>query len=364
MSTDSPAPTGGVLSRLWTGSPLLRRLTKLSSGALAVIGVVSAIIGYATSGTNFFVRVDDYLRGRSETRSLIAAADERLQYSDYEEAWRANTKARQLSPRSEEAAAQQARIAMKWLEDVRLSSAAGPQKFSQIVDPLKTALVERLAETHGRERADIRAHIGWANFLRRHEGFTDARIAEEFDEALSEDPANMYGHVMRGFWTLWEGRPVDEARTDLEIALRSDVDPEFADRMVMAALTSRTTDEFIAGAIEFANRIRAAGRNIGDHDKGQILWYYYISLDSSAILNAIAKAASPQDQILTLAWLKQANTSVLDKRVAIYFTAYFHEVQSETEEASRLYDEVVQTSQGNGDRLAGFARARVAKMKR
>src|SRR5207245_6506581 len=158
------------------------------------------------------------------------------------EAWRANTKARQLSPRSEQAAAQQARIAMKWLEDVS-PSAAGSQKFSHLVDPLKTALVERLAETHGRERADLRAHIGCASFLRQNEGFTGARIAEEFDEALKEDPENMYGHLMRGFWTLWDGRPVDEARADLEIALRSDVDPAFTDRMVMAALTSRTTDE-------------------------------------------------------------------------------------------------------------------------
>jgi hypothetical protein len=364
VSTDSPAPLGGVLSRLWARSPLLRRLTKLFSGTLAVIGVVSAIIGYATSGTNFFLRVDDYLRGRSETRDLIAAADERLRYSDYEEAWRANTKARQLSPRSEEAAVQQARIAMKWLEDVRLSSAAGPQTFSQVVDPLKSALVERLAETRGRDRADIHAHIGWANFLRYRDGLKATGVAEEFDEALREDPENMYGHLMRGFWILWNGRPIDDARADLELALRSDVDPAFADGMVMSALINITTDEYMAGAIEFANQIRKTGRNIENDDKRRVLWYYSISLDSPELLNGISKIASAQDHVLTLAWLKKADLSLFDQRVVTYFTAYFLELDSKTEEASRLYAELVQPSRNGEDRLTGFARARLTKMKR
>jgi hypothetical protein len=55
--------------------------------------------------------------------SLINVANERLAQADYEAAGHANTKARELAPRNSAAVQQQACIAMKWLEHVRLSSA-------------------------------------------------------------------------------------------------------------------------------------------------------------------------------------------------------------------------------------------------
>jgi hypothetical protein len=72
-------------------------------------------------------------------------------------------------------------------------------------------LVERLATTHGREKADLHAHIGWANFLRYRDGRPKTDIGEEFDAAIRED--NLNGHVMRGFWNLWEGGPIEAAST-------------------------------------------------------------------------------------------------------------------------------------------------------
>jgi hypothetical protein len=68
-----------------------------------------------------------------------------------------------------------------------------------VVDPLKSALVRR-PSTHGRERADLHAHIGWSNFLRYRDGRPKTYIGEEFDTAIREDPDNLYGHAMRGFW--------------------------------------------------------------------------------------------------------------------------------------------------------------------
>ena len=150
----------------------------------------------------------------------------------------------------------------------------GPQPFfHDVVDPLKSALVRRLPDTYGREKADLHAHIGWANFLRYRDGFPRTDIGEEFDIAIREDPDNFYGHVMRGFWTLWEGGPVDAARSDLDLALHNSTDPSFSDGMIMSGLTNNTSDDSLAAAVEYAEKIRLAGRNIDDDMKRRLVGY-------------------------------------------------------------------------------------------
>jgi hypothetical protein len=320
------------------------RLAKFITAAIATLGIVSATIGYITNGAHFFTQVSDYFQGQSELHQQIATADDRLAHRDFEAAWAANAKALLLSPRDAAAGAQQARIAMKWLEDVHLSSAAGPKTFSEVVDPLKAALIARLPGTHRRENADMRAHIGWANFLRYRDGRPQTDIAEEFDAAIAEDKDNLYGHVMRGFWILWNGN-IDKARPDLAVAMKSDIDPAYSDGLIMAALTNKTTDDFQAAAVEYADAIRLAGRNIDDHAKGQLLWYYSMWLRDANLLGRFAKTLPPSEQIVFLDWLKQGEVGTFNKRIADYFIAHFSELDGKRDEAIRLYTELVNTSE-------------------
>ena len=252
---------------------------------------------------------------------------------------------------------------MNWLENVRLSSEAGPKTFSEVADPLKTALIERLAEAQGREKADIHAHIGWANFLRYRDGISGSRIAEEFDAAINEDPDNMYGHVMRAFWMLWNGGPIDDARADLETALRSDVDPAYTDEMVLAALTNITTDEFMVASIEFASKIRKAGRNIEDHYKGLFLWYYSLALRDKGLLEKISNAIPLSERVATLEWLRQANINEYEKRTATYFMAYYLEIDGKTDNALRLYNDLVSSSPDKNEDLTRLARVHIGRIR-
>jgi hypothetical protein len=242
------------------------------------------------------------------------------------------------------------------------SAADGPKTFSQVVDPLKSALVERLAGTQGREKADIHAHIGWANFLRYRDGYPDMDIAKEFDAAIGEDPDNLYGHVMRGFWILWNGGPIDKARGDFEIALRSTTDPAFSDNMIMASLLNITTDDFMAGAIEYADTIRRAGRDIDNHAKRTLIGYYYFCLHDTKLLTTIGKALPAAEQMFVLAWLKDSNISADNKRIATYFMAYFAEKDGKREEALHLYGDLVSTSPGKSERITGLAEAAVKRL--
>jgi hypothetical protein len=340
------------------------RLVKFVTAAIAALGIVSATIGYITNGAHFFTQISDYFQGRSELHALIDTAAERLAHRDFEAAWSANGKALQLSPRDAAAGAQQARIAMKWLEDVHLSSAAGPKTFSDVADPLKAALIQRLPRTHGRESADMRAHIGWANFLRYRDGRPQTDIAEEFDAAIAEDPDNLYGHAMRGFWILWNGN-IDKARPDLAIAMKSDVDPVYSDGLIMAALTNKTTDDFQAATIEYADAIRLAGRNIDDHTKGQLLWYYSMGLHDTNLLAKFAKILPPSEQLVFLDWLKQGEATSYNKRIADYFIAHFSELDGKRDEAIRLYTDVVNTSEDKrNDNLAIAAAAELKRLQK
>jgi tetratricopeptide (TPR) repeat protein len=364
VRTDDPTPDEGIPGQRAERWRRIRHLAKSISAIIAAIGIASAGIGYITSGVQFFSRIAEYFEGQSEVRSLIATGEERLTRTDFEAAWTANAKARQLAPRNAAAAAQQAQIAMKWLENVRLSSAGGPKSFGEVVDPLKVALIERLAGARGREKADIQAHIGWANFLRYRDGRPKADIVEEFDAAINEDPDNLYGHVMRGFWILWDGGAIDKARGDFDVALRSSTDPAYSDMLIMSALTNSQADDSIAAAIEYADTIRQAGRNIDDPTKSTLIWYYSICLRSKNLLETISRKLPASEQALFLEWLKQANIALHDKRVATYFMAYFAENDGKREEALQLYNDVVRTSPDKGEDITRLAQGAVNRLQK
>jgi hypothetical protein len=364
LGTDGPKEAGNVSAKHAGPWGRIRRWAKSIAAIIAAVGVISAGVGYITSGVEFFSSISDYFRDQSEVRSLITAADERLARADFEAAWLTNAKARQLAPRNTTAAEQQARVAMTWLRSMYVAIPVSAQRVNETVDPLKSALIERLGDTRGREKANLYAHIGWANFLRYRAGRPQADIVEEFDAAIREDADNPYAHAMRGFWILSSGGPIDRARGDLDAALRSGVDPAHTDLLVTKGLLSNTSDAFMLGAIEYADRIRKAGRNIDDSTKKQLLWYYSISLRDRDLLAGINTTVPVAEQSSFLDWLRQANVEASDKRVATYFMAFFAERGGKTEDALRLYRELITTSRGAGENLTELSQAGVRRLQR
>jgi hypothetical protein len=104
VGTEGPAQDEGVPERGTERWRRIRRWAKSISAIIAAIGIASAGIGYITSGVQFFADIAEYFQGQSELRSLIVTADERLTRADFEAAWLANAKARQLAPRNAETA--------------------------------------------------------------------------------------------------------------------------------------------------------------------------------------------------------------------------------------------------------------------
>jgi hypothetical protein len=111
--------------------------------------------------------------------------------------------------------------------------------------------------------------------------------------------------------------------------------------MIMSALTNNTSEPFIAGAIEYANKVRVAGRNIDSHTKDTLLWYYSVSLHDNDLPGRIAKTLPPEEQIAFLDWLKQGDVSDRDKRIAAYFTAHFTELAGKKADAIAMHKELM-----------------------
>ena len=132
----------------------------------------------------------------------------------------------------------------------------------------------------------------------------------------------------------------------------------------MSGLINITSDDFEAAAIEYADKIRLAERNIDDHIKSQLMWYYYMCLHDQKLLRTIGGTLPPDEQMLLLDWLKQANISPFNKRLAVYFMAYFAEIGGKTGEALQLFSDLAHTPPNMQDNIAQLSQTAVSRLKK
>jgi len=330
---------------------------------VTVIGGLSAALGLATAIVQSYNAVSDLVTQRATVANDVKLADAMLRDQDYNAAWNANEAARAIDPRNRAALAQQTRIAMRWLENVRLSQKPDAKTFRDIVEPLESALVRRSITAQGSELADLRTHIGWARFLQSRDGIDGLRIIPEFDDALSVDPANMYAHVMRGFVTAWKGAPIESIRSDLDAAMQSKTDSAYSDRMILSALTNTHTDPYQVAAIDYANRIRKSGRSIDPGIAARILSCYEATLNDLEYLAQVLKIMPADEQVANFDWLvitqaKEPNWTDIVVR------AYLMESAGRTAEALVLYRQVAAASVPPDSRPVVLSRLAIRRLTR
>jgi hypothetical protein len=352
----------------------LRRLLATAAGwysqldsLVKVAAALTTIIGVGTAAFSVYSTFHDEAARRKTVAAYVSEAGSHLNGQDYALSWDANARALKLAPGDPAALAQQARIAMSWLDNIRLSSKPGATEFGDIANPLLDALVQRATSPgiRGVELADIKAHIGWARFLRSRDGVAGLRIAEEFDDALKIDPGNMYGHVMRGFFVLWQGAPPQAARADFEDALNSGVDPPYRDGMILAALFNSSADEYNFAAVDYANRIRKSGRPIDNASRRRLLWFYEIGIGDIEYLNRLSRIIPFEEHIATLDWLAMDETADHRQRNDIVLKAYFLELAGHKPDALALYQQVVAAaSPQTANRIVELARSGIRRLTR
>jgi len=192
--------------------------------------------------------------------------------------------------------------AMRWLRDMR--AVVGKQTFSEQVAQAQPLLLQGMARAVANERkADLRAHIGWGEYLRSRDGIAGVDPVPHWKRAVAEDSDNAYAHAMWARQLL--GRPgrFDEARTHFVAALSSGQSRPF-----VRALQFNT---LLAGpnasppyALVVADEMRRGKESIRPDHRDRF-WNYVFG---SRMLEPDARAAalaslSPPDVLATFIWL-------------------------------------------------------------
>jgi hypothetical protein len=164
------------------------RLMKWVGGVAAILSLIFAL-HQATQ------LVSDVREQRRQITELYNVGKLQHSAADYEGAWTSFERALktaeaggklakltgQLSKETIALREAQEDLAMEWLENV---SASRGQTFSDIVDKLVPVLSRGLARSSGARKADILAHLGWANFLRWRDGNRQLNPELQYREAL------------------------------------------------------------------------------------------------------------------------------------------------------------------------------------
>ena len=105
--------------------------------------------------------------------------------------------------------------------------------------PSRRCWAVRSSKARGPRKADLLAHLGWADFLRWREGQRQLDPADRYRQALAVDPSNVYAHAMLGHWLLWSSDSVVDANRHFDAALQSGRERPFVRRLQLAGLGNK-----------------------------------------------------------------------------------------------------------------------------
>jgi hypothetical protein len=240
-----------------------------------------------------------------EVATLLRAG--RLQHDsgNYTAAWDVYARAATLTPRRRDVVLAQERLAMDWLDDIRVT--VGKDTFTSIVEKVLPVLSRCAVSNEARRAADCIAHMGWGDFLRSREGARGVDPAQHYRRALDRDPENVYAHAMSGFEILRTAGAMRDATAHFTRALAAKREPEYVRRLQIAALLWRGTPEAELELVRVANEMREIGQTLtgrGSRSDTSRLWnLYYSHLVSRSTAEPFLSALSPAEHLATFRWL-------------------------------------------------------------
>ncbi len=336
------SPTGNVPAAVEAavanlGRPWLRAVRP----AIAVLGVAVVV------AAGFTVRwsVERSRLGR-EVSGLSQAAKVQADAGTYAGAWDLYAKAAALAPEDEDVARARERLAMHWLENIRVTS--GADTFTAIADKLAPVLARCAASNDAPRAADCHAHLGWSDALRAREGAGGLDPVAHYQRALKIDRGNVYAHAMWGHQLLRAPRSIAEARTHFDAALASGRERPFVRVLQLSGLLSGTNAELENEAVRVVNDMRMAGEPIqsGSTTSAAVivgrLWNVYYArvlngYDRPSFLAAIPAA----DHVATFSWLFAEGQVAPDrKNLRLYMLATLQEHAGARADALASYQTV------------------------
>ena len=208
-------------------------------------------------------------------------------------------------PASPHAASLRDDCAMRWIRQMRaLRGENGVITFDQQLTVVQPVLVQALAAAQGQRAADLRAHLGWAEYLRQRESTGVSDPVPHWRRAIREDVDNVYAHAMWG--NVLTRSDFNAARKHFERAVASGRERAWVRGMQMAN-TLGGDEEQSAYAVAVANEMRRGNETLTEAQRRR-LWTYAFGqrLLDPDVRKALFAALPAADLLTTFEWLYPA----------------------------------------------------------
>jgi hypothetical protein len=298
---------------------------------------VALVLGGALAGTAY-VRWQKQRADEARITSLTSAAQQLCTSGDHALAWR----------RFDEAAAEFAQHAplrraredcgMRWLREIRVQ--VGKETLTDIVNGVLPVLAEGAAAAVGQRGADLRAHMGWADFLRLREGAAGMNPPAHYERALALEPSNVYAHAMWAHHIMVQSQPIADAKQHFQAALASGRERAFVRNFQFAALLYYRGRGGQIEALRVADEMRNSGETIDAVSRERLWSRAYDSelmprgSQRETFMAALRNAGNPA----TFAWLyPQDQTRDDRKNQWLFFMASLEEAAGDRNAARARY---------------------------
>lgn len=292
-------PQGDVVAQTLAAVEAVRPARGLRTGALLVAAL--ALVG-VLAGAGYWrwqqQRADD-----ARMATALSAADQLCASGDHALAWRRYDEAIANHPTRPALRSAREDCAMRWLREIRVT--VGKDTMTDIVGKVLPVLVEGTAAAPGQRGADLRAHMGWADFLRLREGASGMNPQAHYERALALEPGNVYAHAMWAHHMMVQSEPIDGAKMHLAAALASGRERAYVRSMQFAALLYYSgKGDAPLEALRVATEMRKNGETV-DANVRDRLWtnVYRDGLLLSQRREPFMAALGDADHAATFAWL-------------------------------------------------------------
>ncbi len=190
--------------------------------------------------------------------------------------------------------------AMLWLRDMR--AVEGQQTFAEQVAQAEPVLMQALPTATGARAADLRAHIGWGDYLRGRGGMVGLEPQRHWQHALADDAANPYAHAMWARQMLDRADNLPQARKHFAQAVagarsRPKTLP-FVRALQLGGSISGST-ELTAYALTVADEMRRGNEPIPERSKQRLWTYAFATRMLRADERSVLLEALPPAQLLS-----------------------------------------------------------------
>ncbi len=252
-----------------TGTPSERRLIP---AALKWVGGITAVLSLIFGLQQLTEMISGLHQRDRQTKELLKTSQMEEEAHDYAAAWDSIAEADRLTKGRREVRAAQETLAMDWLENARLG--LDQQRFGDIVEKVAPVLNRAASTAQGARKADLLAHLGWAEFLRSRDGISADTPDHYYQQALKIDAQNVYAHAMLGHWILWHNGRVADAREQFSLALAAGSNRDYVRAMQLSGYENVHNEEADMELVRVVSDMLSKGERVDPRTRSA-LWAIY-----------------------------------------------------------------------------------------